>query len=46
LDAIANQMSDDQCAKRMVKARFNLLKQTNRFSCGEANLLPKGSFFD
>jgi hypothetical protein len=46
LDAIANQMSDNQCAERMVKARFNLLKQTNRFSCGEANLLPPGSLFD
>lgn len=46
LDAIANQMSDNQCAERMVKARFNLLKQTNRYSTCEANLLPPGSFFD
>jgi Integrase core domain len=46
MDAIANQMSDNQCAERMVKARYNLLKQTTRFSCGEANLLPPGSFFD
>jgi hypothetical protein len=46
MDAIANQMSDNQCAERMVRARYNLLKQTTRFSCGEANLLPPGSFFD
>ena len=46
LDAIANQMSDNQYAERMVKARSNLLKQTNRLSSGEANLLPPGSFFD
>jgi hypothetical protein len=46
LDAIANQMSDNQCAERMVKARSNLLKQTNRFSCSEANQLPTGSFFN
>jgi len=26
LDAIANQMSDNQCAERMVKARYNLLE--------------------
>ena len=32
LDAIANQMSDNQFAERMVKARSNLFKQTNRFS--------------
>jgi len=46
LDAIANQMSDNQCAERMVKARYNLLKQTNRLSINEPNLLPPGSFFD
>ena len=46
LDAIANQMSDNQFAERMVKARYNLYKQTNRFSYNEANLLPPGSFFD
>ena len=46
LDAIANQMSDNQSAERMVKARFRLFKQTNRFSCNEANRLPPGSFFD
>ena len=46
LDAIANQMSDNQYAERMVKARSNLFKQTNRLSCGEANLLPPGSLFD
>jgi transposase InsO family protein/transposase len=46
LDAIANQMSDNQCAERMVKARYNLLKQTNIISVSEANRLPPGSFFD
>jgi transposase InsO family protein len=46
LDAIANQMSDNQFAERMVKARYNLYKQTNRLSTDEANLLPPGSFFD
>jgi hypothetical protein len=46
LDAIANQMSDNQYAERMVKARSNLFKQTNRYSCGEANLLPTSSLFD
>ena len=46
LDAIANQMSDNQFAERMVKARYNLLKQTNRLSTSEANPLPPGSFFD
>ncbi len=46
LDAIANQMSDNQCAERMVKARYNLLKQTNIISVSEANPLPPGSFFD
>jgi transposase len=46
LDAIANQMSDNQFAERMGKARFNLLKQTNRYSTCEANLLPPGSLFD
>ena len=39
LDAIANQMSDNQFAERMVKARYNLFKQTNRLSPGEANRL-------
>ena len=46
LDAIANQMSDNQCAERMVKARSLLFKQTNRLSINEANLLPPGSLFD
>jgi hypothetical protein len=46
LDVIANQMSDNQCAERMVKARYNLLKQTNRLSPGEANRLPPGPVFD
>jgi hypothetical protein len=31
LDAIASQMSDNQFAERMVKARSNLFKQTDRF---------------
>ncbi len=47
LDAIANQMSDNQFAERMVKARSNLFKQTDRFSLvGEPNQLRSGSFFD
>jgi hypothetical protein len=47
LDAIANQMSDNQYAERMVKARSKLFKQTDRFSLvGEANQLPPGSLFD
>jgi transposase InsO family protein len=46
LDAIANQMSDNQFAERMVKARSCLFKQTNRYSINESNLLPPGSFFD
>ena len=47
LDAIANQMSDNKFAERMVKARSNLFKQTDRFSLvGESNQLPSGSFFD
>jgi transposase InsO family protein len=32
LDAIANQMSDNEFAERMVKARSNLFKQTTRFT--------------
>lgn len=47
LDAIANQMSDNQFAERMVKARSKLFKQTDRFSLvGESNQLPSGSSFD
>jgi transposase InsO family protein len=47
LDAIANQMSDNKFAERMVKARSKLFKQTNRFSLvGESNQLRSGSFFD
>ena len=46
LDAISNQMSDNQCAERMVKARSNLYKQINKYPCDEANLLPPGSLFD
>jgi len=47
LDAIANQMSDNEFAERMVKARSKLFEQTNRFSiANKANRLPSGSFFD
>ena len=47
LDAIANQMSDNKFAERMVKARSNLFKQTDRLSLmTESNRLPSGSFFD
>jgi hypothetical protein len=47
LDAIANQMSDNEFAERMVKARSKLFKQTDRFSLvRESNQLPSGSFFD
>jgi hypothetical protein len=47
LEAIANQMSDNEFAERMVKARSKLFKQTSRFSlAGESNQLPSGSFFD
>lgn len=47
LDAIANQMSDNESAERMVKARSKLFKQTDRASlAGEVNRLQSGSFFD
>jgi hypothetical protein len=46
LDAIANQMSDNKFAERMVKARSNLLKQTDRSFVYEINRLPLGSSFD
>ena len=47
LDVIANQMSDNEFAERMVKARSQLFKQTDSFSLGdEVNQLPSGSFFD
>jgi transposase InsO family protein len=47
LDAIANQMSDNQFAERMVKARSELFKQTDGFSLvREPNQLHSGSFFD
>jgi transposase len=47
LDAIANQMSDNKSAERMVKARSNLFKQTDRFYLvDESNQLPSGSSFD
>ena len=32
LDAIANQMSDNQFAERMVNARSNLFQQISRFA--------------
>jgi len=47
LDAMANQMSDNKFAERMVKARSKLFKQTDRFSlAGEALQLQSDSFFD
>jgi hypothetical protein len=47
LDDMANQMSDNEFAERMVKARSQLLKQTDSFSLvGESNRLPSDSFFD
>lgn len=47
LDAIANQMSDNESAERMVKARSKLFKQTDSFFLvDESNRLPSGSFFD
>jgi len=47
LDAIANQMSDNESAERMVKARSKLFKQTDNCSLvDESNRLPSGSFFD
>lgn len=47
LDAIANEMSDNKYAKRMVEARSNLFKQTDRFSLvRESNQLHSDSFFD
>jgi hypothetical protein len=47
LDAIANEMSDNQFAERMVKARSKLFKQTDRVSLvDESNRLPSDSFFD
>jgi transposase InsO family protein len=47
LDEIANQMSDNESAERMVKARSKLFKQTDRLSLVNAsNRLPSGSFFN
>jgi len=46
LDAIASQMSDNKFAERMVKARSNLLKQTDKSIIYEINRLPPGSSFD
>jgi len=47
LDAIANQMSDNKFAERMVKARSKLFKPTDRFSLAdETHQLPSDSFFD
>lgn len=47
LEAIANQMSDNQFAERTVNARSNLFRQITRFaktSCLDS--FPSGSFFD
>jgi hypothetical protein len=47
LDEIANQMSDNKFAERMVKARSNLFAHTHRyFIAGETHQLHSGSFFD
>jgi len=46
LDAIASEMSDNQFAERMVKARSELFKQTDRILVEEFNRLPSDSFFD
>ena len=46
LDAIASQMSDNKFAERMVKARSNLLKQTDKSIIYEINRLPPGSSLD
>ncbi len=47
LDAIANQMSDNKFAERMVKARSKLFKQTDRCSlAGGVHQLHSDSFFD
>ena len=47
LDAIANQISDNKFAERMVKARSNLFKQTDRLSLvDKPNRLRSGSSFD
>jgi transposase InsO family protein len=46
-DDMANQMSDNEFAERMVKARYQLFKQTDSFSLvDESNRLPSDSFFD
>jgi len=46
LESYANQMSDNYFAERMVKARSNLFKQSQRLVFTEANQLRTGSFFD
>ena len=47
LDDIANQMSDNEFAERMVKARSNLFQNISRNVNGDAPALPSpGSFFD
>jgi transposase InsO family protein len=46
MEIYVQQLSDNQFAERMVKARSNLLKQTQRLICFEAGQLRTGSFFD
>jgi len=47
LGAIANEMSDNQFAERMVNARSNLFQQITRFGkTSRLDPLPPGSFFD
>jgi transposase InsO family protein len=46
LETYANQMSDNQFAERMVNARSNLFKQTQRFTYFDRDRLHSGSFFD
>ena len=47
LDDIANQMSDNEFAERMVKARSNLFQNISRHRNRDAQALPSpGSFFD
>ena len=47
LDDIANQMSDNEFAERMVKARSNLFQHISRHTKRDARLIPSsGSFLD
>ncbi len=46
MQSYADQMSDNNFAERMVKARSNLFKQTQRLIYSEADQLRTGSLFD